>query len=170
MFYFFLYFSLHWVFIAAKEDSTFCGTQALYLQLLCSISLVHRLSCSVTCGIFLDQGSNPCPLHWQTDSYPLYHQWSPQTDFFVLFPLPPPNPTLFLACCWVGRLARGKRYQGEVKLHPAEFLFTLTFGKATHFCFLFLHSRRTEREHFSISTFHSCRCMTNTSLNTGTCL
>ena len=26
------------------------------------------LSCSSACGIFLDQGSNPCPLHWQADS------------------------------------------------------------------------------------------------------
>ena len=30
------------------------------------------------CGIFLDQGSNPCPLHWQEDSYLLDHQGSPQ--------------------------------------------------------------------------------------------
>ena len=39
--------------------------------------MVHGLSCSVACGIFLDQGSNPCPLHWQTDSQPLRHQGSP---------------------------------------------------------------------------------------------
>ena len=26
------------------------------------------------CEIFPDQGSNQCPLHWQVDSYPLYHQ------------------------------------------------------------------------------------------------
>ena len=26
------------------------------------------LSCSAARGIFLDQGSNPCPLHWQEDS------------------------------------------------------------------------------------------------------
>ena len=29
----------------------------------------HGLSCSVACGIFPDQGSNPCPLHWQADSF-----------------------------------------------------------------------------------------------------
>ena len=28
----------------------------------------HRPSQSVACGIFLDQGSNLCPLHWQVDS------------------------------------------------------------------------------------------------------
>ena len=31
----------------------------------------HGLSCSEACGVFLDQGSNSCPLHWQADSYPL---------------------------------------------------------------------------------------------------
>ena len=28
----------------------------------------------------LDQGSNPCPLHWQADSYPLGHQESPNRE------------------------------------------------------------------------------------------
>ena len=28
----------------------------------------HGLSCSVACGIFLDQGSNLCPLQGQVDS------------------------------------------------------------------------------------------------------
>ena len=32
---------------------------------------------SAACGIFPDQGSNPCPLHWQADSQPLRHQGSP---------------------------------------------------------------------------------------------
>ena len=39
--------------------------------------MVHGFSCSETCGIFPDQGSNPCPLHWQADSYSPYHQGSP---------------------------------------------------------------------------------------------
>ena len=30
-----------------------------------SAVVAHRLSCSTTCGIFPDQGSNLCPLHWQ---------------------------------------------------------------------------------------------------------
>ena len=30
----------------------------------------HGLSCFTARGIFLDQGSNPCLLHWQVDSYP----------------------------------------------------------------------------------------------------
>ena len=33
----------------------------------CSIVLVHGLSCCQACGLFLDQGSNSCLLHWQAD-------------------------------------------------------------------------------------------------------
>ena len=39
--------------------------------------MTHRLPCSVACGIFLDQGLNPCLQHWQADSLPLSHQGSP---------------------------------------------------------------------------------------------
>ena len=42
--------------------------------------MAHRLSCSAACEIFPDQGSNPCPLHWQADSEPLCHQGSPQSN------------------------------------------------------------------------------------------
>ena len=42
-----------------------------------SVIVAHRPSCSMACGIFPDQGSNPCPLHWQADSQPLRHQGSP---------------------------------------------------------------------------------------------
>ena len=53
-----------------------------------SVVVAHGPSCSVACGIFPDQGSNPCPLHWQADSQPLHHQGSPAlgfTNFFILF-------------------------------------------------------------------------------------
>ena len=46
-----------------------------------SVIVAHRPSCSAACGIFPDQGSNPCPLHWQADSQPLCHQGSP--SFFL---------------------------------------------------------------------------------------
>ena len=42
-----------------------------------SVILADGPSCSAACGIFPDQGSNPCPLHWQADSQPLRHQGSP---------------------------------------------------------------------------------------------
>ena len=64
-----------------------CGAQALGtwgsvaaahgLSRVGSIVVVHGLSCSATCEISLDQGSNPGPLYWQADSLPLYHQGSP---------------------------------------------------------------------------------------------
>ena len=61
--------------------------------------MAHRLGCSAACGIFPDKGSNPCPLHWQADSYPLRHQGSPFfIDFFKnLFYLP--LAVLGLHCC-----------------------------------------------------------------------
>ena len=42
-----------------------------------SVIVAHGPSCSVACGVFPDQGSNPRPLHWQADSQPLCHQGSP---------------------------------------------------------------------------------------------
>ena len=46
-----------------------------------SVVVVHRLSCPAACGIFPDQGSNMCLLHWKMDSLPLSHQGSPPTVF-----------------------------------------------------------------------------------------
>ena len=42
-----------------------------------SVIVAHGPNCSAACGIFPDQGSNPCPLHRQADSQPLRHQGSP---------------------------------------------------------------------------------------------
>ena len=47
------------------------GLQARGLQYLWhtgSVVVARGLSCSEACGIFPDQGSSPCPLHWQADS------------------------------------------------------------------------------------------------------
>ena len=55
-------------------DFSRCSTQALEYG---SVVVVHRLSYFEACAIFPDQGLNPCPLHCQADSYPLYHQGSP---------------------------------------------------------------------------------------------
>ena len=49
-----------------------------------SVVVTHGPSCSAACGIFPDQGSNPCPLHWQADSQPLCHQGSPEIIFKLL--------------------------------------------------------------------------------------
>ena len=50
-----------------------CGAQTREHRLN---SVAHELTCSVACGAFPDQGSNPCLLHWQVDSLPLSHQGS----------------------------------------------------------------------------------------------
>ena len=44
-----------------------------------SKAVAHRLSSSVACGIFPDQGLNPCLLQCQPDPLPLSHQGS--SDF-----------------------------------------------------------------------------------------
>ena len=42
-----------------------------------SVVVAHGPSRSAACGIFPDQGSNPCALHWQADSQPLHRQGRP---------------------------------------------------------------------------------------------
>ena len=41
------------------------------------VVVVHEFSGSMACGIFVDQGSNRCLLHWLEASLPLSHQGSP---------------------------------------------------------------------------------------------
>ena len=56
------------------------------LLLLWSTGSGLRLSsCGATCGISPDQESNPCPLHWQVNSYPLCHQESPCIIFKKIY-------------------------------------------------------------------------------------
>ena len=55
IFYLFTYFWLCWVFGARFR--------AWALGFSGSVIKTHRLSCSVACGIFPDQGSNLCSLH-----------------------------------------------------------------------------------------------------------
>ena len=63
------------------------GSRVLRLQQLhCagSVVMAHRLICPVACGIFPNQASNLCLLHWQMDSLPLRHQGSPYKRIFKL--------------------------------------------------------------------------------------
>ena len=72
--------------VSGDHSSSRCAGLSLWRSLLLrstgsrragSVVVAHGLSCSAACGIFPDQGSNPCPLHWQADSQPLRHQGSP---------------------------------------------------------------------------------------------
>ena len=97
----FIYLWLCWVFVSVRglslvaasggHSSSRCAGLSLSWPLLLwstgsrragSVVVAHGPSCSAACGIFPDQGSNPCPLHWQADSQPLRHQGSP--CFFIV--------------------------------------------------------------------------------------
>ena len=52
----------------APQCGGFSCYRARALGVRASVVAAHGLSCSMVCGIFPDQGSNPCPLHWQVDS------------------------------------------------------------------------------------------------------
>ena len=61
-------FSLQWVLLLWSTGSRlmgFCCCSAGSVVVAC------WLSCSVACGIVLDEGSNRCPLHCKADSWPL---------------------------------------------------------------------------------------------------
>ena len=100
--YLFIYLWLCWVFVSVRglslvaasggHSSSWCAGLSLSRPLLLqstgsrravSAIVAHGPSRSAACGIFPDQGSNPCPLHWQADSQPLRHQGS-LADFFSL--------------------------------------------------------------------------------------
>ena len=68
-------FSLWWLLLLWSTGFRVHGLS--WLQLVGSLVLDPGFSYSAACGIFLDQGLNPCPLHWQADSYPVYHHGSP---------------------------------------------------------------------------------------------
>ena len=98
--YLFIYFWLCWVFVSVRglslvaasrgHCSSRCAGLSLSQPLLLrstgsrragSVVVAHGPSCSAAHGILPDQGSNPCPLHWQADSQPLSHQGSPMHVF-----------------------------------------------------------------------------------------
>ena len=101
---FFLSLWLCWVFISVRglslvaasggHSSSWCAGLSPLRPLLLrstgsrragSVVVSHGPSCSAACGIFPDQGSNPCPLHWQADSQPLRHQGSPMVILMHVF-------------------------------------------------------------------------------------
>ena len=101
-FYLFIYFWLCWVFVSVRglslvvasggRSSSRCAGLSLSRPVLLrstgsrragSAIVAHGPSHSVACGILPDQGSNPCPLHWQADSQPLRHQGSPPSFLWL---------------------------------------------------------------------------------------
>ena len=107
-FYLFIYFYfwLCWVFVSVRglslavasggHSSSRCAGLSLSPPLLLqgtgsrragSAIVAHGPSRSAARGILPDQGSNPCPLHWQADSQPLRHQGSPDWTFLKGIPV-----------------------------------------------------------------------------------
>ena len=104
----FCFFWLCWVFVSVRglslvaasggHSSSRCAGLSLSRPLLLqsagsrragSVVVAHGPSCSVARGIFPDQGSNPCPLHWQADSQALHHHGSPKCFFINKLIWPP---------------------------------------------------------------------------------
>ena len=100
--YLFIYFWLRWVFVSVRglspvaasggHSSSRCAGPSPSRPLLLrstgsrsagSVIVAHGPSRSAAYGIFPDQGSNPCPLHWQADSQPLRHQGSPISSTYL---------------------------------------------------------------------------------------
>ena len=100
--YLFIYLWLRWVFVSVRglslvaasggHSSSRCAGLSLSRPLLLqstgsrragSVVVAHGPSRSAACGIFPDQGLNPCSLHWQADSQPLHHQGSPVEHIFM---------------------------------------------------------------------------------------
>ena len=76
-----------WCGAQASHCSGFSCCRARALGMRASVIVAHGLNCYKACGIFPDQGSNPCPLHWQVDSF-----------FFFL---------IYFWLCWVFVAVRG---------------------------------------------------------------
>ena len=102
LFYFILFFWLCWLFVSVRglspvaasggQSSSQCAGLSPSRPLLLrsrgsrrsgSAVVAHGPSRSAARGIFPDQGSNPCPPHWQADSQPLRHQGSPPALFLM---------------------------------------------------------------------------------------
>ena len=107
---------------------TYCRAVALGPR--ASVIVALRLSCSEASGIFPDQQSNPCPLHWQTSDsiffffnfrlledncftklcwpLPYINMNQPQV---IMYPLPPEPPPSFPISSHP-RLSQGRGWSG----------------------------------------------------------
>ena len=54
------------------------------LQSTGSVTAMQGLGYSTSCGIFPDEGSNLCLLHWQEDSLPLIYKGSLEESLYNL--------------------------------------------------------------------------------------
>ena len=135
--YLFIYWWLCWVFVSVRglslvaasggHPSSRCAGLSLSRPLLLrstgssragSVIVAHGPSCSAACGIFADQGSNLCPLHWQADSQPLRHQGSPLWLLII--------PWIWSFTCGLGLKIRSQKNLFWVK-NPNRFSFPVPY-------------------------------------------
>ena len=93
-----------------------------------SVAVAYRLSCPVAGGIFLDQGLNLCPLHWQAGSQPLEHRGSPSSLFLQSNQKRRPHSLsvflfFFFNLCSLSRIYLDFLFQHFYCLSPAQFRF-----------------------------------------------
>ena len=70
-------------FLAAGSRCEGFSSWGSRLQNIGSMVAAQRTSCSTACGIFPNQGSDPCLLYWQVDSLPLSQQRTLGPPFFL---------------------------------------------------------------------------------------
>ena len=86
------------------------------------------LNCSMACGIFLNQGWNPCLLSWQVDSLPLSHQGS------TGLPLEPQvHVSAVVVCAVVGMVGKLMEVMRKGTEGPGNQLLAPAPGCAVHF-------------------------------------
>ena len=103
-----------------------------------SVVVAHGPSCSAACGIFPDQGSNPCPPHWQADSQPLRHQGSPILLFFAeLYVFS--RPSFFKLTHNFIKICHNLLAQSPIWEHLGSFQSYLILNKAITYPFVILY-------------------------------
>ena len=133
-------FSLCWLLLLWSTGSRCAG----------SVVLAHRFSHSAACGIFPEQGSNPCPLHQQADSYLPYHQGNPKNrlpDNKSLTPTSSPRWRISTMGWKVGNQAPSLLTQDGTSL--VLWLMTVLSGESIYshlFSFLFPGLSRSRRK------------------------
>ena len=117
---------LHRLFSSCSAQASHCGGLLLqrtdcmmhWLWQLCTQALEHRLS---SCGTWAEllcsmwelpnQGSNPCFLHWQADTYPPSHRGSPTPPISSGVPHCPSHTPVYPAKSLTSREALSVRPQ-----------------------------------------------------------
>ena len=182
------YFWLCWVFVSVRglplvvasggHSSSRCAGLSLSRPLSLrstgsrragSVVVAHGPSCSAAYGILPDQGSNPCPLHWQADSQPLRHQGSPHPflswssvmvcQFQVLSPifpawLPQVLVPRVLGCCGLGQSEHLPCSVGWARTWAWE-LWILLLSFPSNNCVIFRQVTSSLRAPAALCTEHS---------------